>query len=85
MTTTEKLWISEVAMMYPKQWIVMVDLEDEKGTNKTFGVVHHVTSNKDEAHTITRAIIAREGRRKAMTLEGWDDTPQIGGLWSCRQ
>ena len=76
----ERLWTGDVQMKYPKQWIVMVNLEDEPKTNKTYGEVYLVTPNKDEAYNKAIALGDSMGRR--MVVEGFDDTPQIGGLWS---
>jgi len=87
MNNTKKIWTSEVMMMYPKQWIVMIDLENEhseQGGYRTMGFVHYVTNDEVEARKILRTIRSSEGMDKAMLVEGWDDKPQVGGLsaWS---
>ena len=78
----ERMWSREVSMKYPKQWIVLVNLSDEPKTNKTIGDVFLVTSSKKEAYS--KAISLGDSMGKRMVVEGFDDTPQIGGLelWS---
>ncbi|MCL2020413.1 MAG: hypothetical protein FWG70_11765 [Oscillospiraceae bacterium] len=76
----ERIWSGEAVMKYPKQWIILVNMEDEPNTNKTFGDVYLVTPNEDEAYDKAIALGDSMGRR--MVVEGFDDTPQIGGLWS---
>ena len=69
-------------MKYPKQWIVLVNLSYDNETHKTMGEVHFVTSDKKKAYA--EAIAVRGNMGKTMVVEGFDDTPQIGGLelWS---
>ncbi|MCL2088231.1 MAG: hypothetical protein FWH14_01995 [Oscillospiraceae bacterium] len=74
----ERLWSGDVKIKYPKQWIVMVNLQDDKTTHKTIGDVYFITSNKDEAYSTAIALGNSMGKR--MIVEGVDDTPQIGGL-----
>ena len=76
----ERVWYGEAKMKYPKQWIILVNMEDEPKTNKTFGDVYLVTPDEDEAYDKAIALGDSMGRR--MVVEGFDDTPQIGGLWS---
>ncbi|MCL2048966.1 MAG: hypothetical protein FWG87_09585 [Defluviitaleaceae bacterium] len=81
---TEKLWCEDVAMMYPRQWVVLADMEDEPKTFKAFGAVYFVTPNKNEAYDVCRELRNTNGMDYAMIVEGFNDTPQIGGLelWS---
>ncbi|MCL2018266.1 MAG: hypothetical protein FWG70_00780 [Oscillospiraceae bacterium] len=79
----ERLWYGEASMKYPKQWIVMVNMEDEPKTNKAYGDIYLVTPNKKEAYTTAKALGDSMGRN--MVIEGFDDTPQIGGLEICFQ
>jgi hypothetical protein len=78
----ERLWYGEAKMKYPKQWIVMVNMEDEPKTNKSFGDIFLVTSDKKEAYSKVKALGNTMG--DSMVIAGFDDTPRIGGLelWS---
>lgn len=80
MTSGEKIWTAEASIQYPKQWIVFVHLENDQHTRKTMGIVHLVTPNKKEAYEKAKALKGVMG--KTMVIEGFDDTPQIGGLSS---
>ncbi|MCL2171060.1 MAG: hypothetical protein FWB71_02805 [Defluviitaleaceae bacterium] len=79
MTKTEKLWTGDVKHMYPKQWIVFTDMEFDNETNKYMGLVHYVTPNKQEAYDL--AIALGDSMGDNMVIEGYDDTPCIGGLY----
>lgn len=78
----ERIWSSEAMMKYPKQWIILVNIEDEPKTYKAIGDVYLVTPNKKEAYTKAKALGDSMG--ETMVIEGFNDTPQIGGLeiWS---
>ena len=78
----ERMWSREVSMKYPKQWVVLVNLSWEIN-NKVMGDIFFITSNEDEAYAKAREIGASLGRN--MVVEGFDDTPQIGGLELWRQ
>lgn len=79
----ERLWYGEAKMKYPKQWIVLVNMEDEPKTNKAFGDVYLVTKDKKEAYAKAKALGDSMGEN--MVVAGFDDTPQIGGLEICCQ
>ncbi|MCL2087005.1 MAG: hypothetical protein FWH05_05365 [Oscillospiraceae bacterium] len=74
----ERLWSGEASMKYPKQWIVMVNIEDEPKTNKTIGDIYLVTPDKKEAYTKAKELGDSMGEQ--FVFEGFNDTPQIGGL-----
>jgi hypothetical protein len=78
----EKIWSGKAATMYPKQWIVFVNMEYDKKTHKNMGIVHFTTSDKKEAYAKAKALGDTMGN--TMVIEGFNDTPQIGGLslWS---
>ena len=78
MISTKKIWAGDAKMQYPKQWIVLVHLEDDYKTHKVMGIVHTVTPNKKDAYEKARALENVMGR--TMVIEGFNDTPQIGGL-----
>ena len=78
MTANKKIWSEEAYMKYPKQWIVFVEMECDPETHKYMGVVHFVTNSKDEAYEAERAL--GRSRGKSVVIEGFNDTPQIGGL-----
>ena len=80
MTATKKIWSGEVANQYPKQWVVFVEVEYAPETHKYMGIVHFVTSDKNEAYETERAL--GKSRGNTVVIEGFNDTPQIGGLWN---
>jgi len=79
----ERMWSGDARMKYPKQWVVMVNIEDEPETNKGIGDVFLVTSNKKEAYD--KAIEIGRTMGVKMVIEGYNDTPQIGGFELCCQ
>jgi hypothetical protein len=79
----ERLWYGDAKMKYPKQWIVMVNIEDEPKTNKAFGDIFLVTANADEAYA--KAEELGDSMGESFVFEGFNNTPQIGGLELCSQ
>jgi hypothetical protein len=79
----ERMWSEEAFMKYPKQWIVMVNMEDEPKTNKAFGDVFLVTPDKKEALAKEKELGDSMG--EVFVFEGFNDTPQIGGIEICYQ
>jgi hypothetical protein len=75
----ERLWDSEVSMMYPKKWVVMVNCAWEG--NKNYGEIHLVTDDKKEAYAVAKKLGDDFG--VIGVVEGFDDTPRIGGLRVC--
>ena len=80
----ERMWVSEASMKYPKQWLVAVNLEWEP-KNKLVGDIFLVTPNEDEARSKLRELRKSGSMGDVMVVEGYNDTPQIGGLWVCNQ
>ena len=78
MTTTKKIWSGEAIHQYPKQWVVLVEMEYDNETHKHMGVVYYVTSEKKEAYAKSKSLGDTMGKK--MVVEGFNDTPQIGGL-----
>ena len=78
MIIQDKIWSGEAAMKYPKQWIVFVNIEYDSETHKPMGIVHLVTTNKEEAYAEAKTIGVSMGKKAV--IEGFNDTPQIGGL-----
>ena len=78
MVDTKKIWSEEAYMQYPKQWIVFVEMECDPETHKYMGIVHLVTDSKDEAYEKANELGRSRGKKAVM--EGFNDTPQIGGL-----
>lgn len=74
----ERMWSSDASMKYPKQWIVMVNLFNEPKTNKVIGDVYLITQDKKEAYSTAKSLGESMGR--LMVVEGFDDSPQIGGF-----
>ena len=78
MANVQKIWSEEAYMKYPKQWIVFVEMECDPETHKYMGIVHLVTDSKDEAYETERLLGGSRGN--SVVMEGFNDTPQIGGL-----
>jgi len=78
MVNTQKIWSEEVHMKYPKQWIVLTEVEYDTKTCKHIGVVYLVTHSKQKAYEVARELGGGAGGN--MVVEGFDDTPYIGGL-----
>ena len=78
MPNTEKIWTGDAKMKYPKQWIVLVHLENDFETHKIIGIVHSVTPSKKEAYEKANSLENIMGR--TVVIEGFNDTPQVGGL-----
>jgi hypothetical protein len=79
----ERMWSGDAEMKYRKKWIVMVNIEDEPVTNKSIGDILFVTSDKKEAYAKAKEIGDSMG--ETMVVEGFNDTPQIGGFELCLQ
>ena len=79
----ERLWAGDASMKYPKQWVVLVNMSYERDTHKHMGDVYLVTPDVDEAYA--KAIALGDSMGKNMVVEGFDDTPQIGGIKLCRR
>jgi hypothetical protein len=75
----ERMWIGEARHKYPKQWIVAVNLSWE-ANNRVFGDIYLVTSDKKEAYEKGIELSESGAMGKASVFEGFNDTPQIGGL-----
>ena len=79
MDKQEKIWSGKAANLYPKQWIVFVEIEYDEATHKNMGIVHYATPDKNEAYAKAKALGDTMG--DTMVIEGFNDTPQIGGLY----
>ncbi|MDR0220048.1 MAG: hypothetical protein LBI54_01430 [Lachnospiraceae bacterium] len=80
----ERMWVQEAANKYPKQWLVAVNITWEPGS-KAIGDIFMVTPNKTEAYSKTRELRSSGDMGEVSVVEGYDDTPQIGGLTICSQ
>ena len=77
----EKILWSEAKMKYPEQWIVMVNLEDDKETRRTIGEIYLVTSDEDEAYD--KAIALGDSMGKNMVIRGHNPyQSELGVLWN---
>ncbi|MDR2167128.1 MAG: hypothetical protein LBE35_04670 [Clostridiales bacterium] len=78
----ERIWINKAIMMFPQKWIVMVNEGwDGTGRNMSFGEIYAVTDTRDEAREIIKSL--DDGFENVSIVEGYDPTPQIGGVWAC--
>jgi len=82
MAKMERMWTAKAKNKYPKQWIVMVNLSNEPH-NKTIGDIYLVTPDRKEAYDTAKALGDTMGKK--VVIEGFNDTPQIGGLYLCSQ
>jgi len=82
MAEMERMWSAEAKKKYPMQWIVMVNLGWEPH-NKAIGDVYFVSESKKEAYDTAKALGDTMGKKTV--IEGFNDTPQIGGLYLCTQ
>ena len=80
MVDTQKIWTMDAMMMYPKQWIVMTHVEHDCDTNKYMGFIHSVLPEKKEAYRICKSFKENGSAGKTRVVEGFNDTPQIGGF-----
>jgi hypothetical protein len=80
----ERMWVLEASMKYPKQWLVAVNVVWQPD-NKVFGDIFLVTPNKSEAYDKVMELIDTGEMGDVMVVPGYDDTPQIGGLYTCSQ
>ena len=80
----ERMWVDEAVMKYPKQWIVAVNLIRDE-SNKVYGDIYELFPNEEEAYSVAKELKSAGNMGKVMTLEGYNDTPQIGGLEICVQ
>jgi hypothetical protein len=78
----ERLWFGDVKMKYPKQWIVFVNISHEP-KNRAIGDVYLVTSDRAKAYETAKSLGKSMG--SLMVVEGFNDTPQIGGFTVCSQ
>ena len=78
----ERMWTEDAKMKYPKQWIVLVNANREKG-NKVVGDVFLVTDDVDEAYD--KAIALGDSMGNNIVIEGFNDTRRLGGLGLWRQ
>jgi hypothetical protein len=78
----ERMWSGDARMKYPKQWIIMVNVEDELETEtkayKTVGDIFLVTPDKNEAYNKVEEL--GESMGESFVFKGFDDTPRIGGI-----
>ena len=75
----ERMWLDEADMKYPKQYYVAVNVAWEK--NKLFGDIYEVFSNFEEGLAKSRELEQLGTMGRVTVMEGFDDTPQIGGLF----
>jgi hypothetical protein len=78
----ERMWVLEASHKYPKQWLVAVNLAMEP-KNKVIGDIFLVTQDKKEAYAKAKEIRGNGDMGDVMVVEGYDDTPQIGGFTIC--
>ncbi|MCL1998390.1 MAG: hypothetical protein FWG65_06460 [Turicibacter sp.] len=68
-------------MKYPKQWIVMTELEWlGLGNNRDSGYVYGVYETREAAREVKLEL--EKTMNQVTIIEGYDDTPQIGGLFA---
>lgn len=73
-------WTQEVMMQYPDKWIVVANLEYNEQEHKYYGEVHGVYDADIAAYAAKRELGRSAG--KTMVIEGYNTSPQVGGLWA---
>jgi len=80
----ERMWLGLARKKYPKQWIVAVNVTyGEK--NKAYGDIYLLTPDKDTAYQKVIELRKSGEMGKVAVSEGFNDKPQIGGLFRCDQ
>ena len=74
----QRVLATEVTMMYPKQWILLVNSRKEPERHCPSGEIYLISDSRDEIHTERCKIGNTLG--DTLVVEGFDDTPRIGGL-----
>ena len=90
MENVQRDFIGEISHKYPKKWIVVTNLGEETRheilddgkkikLKYSVGDVYFVANSYDEAWDTFGRLGDKKNR--AMVLEGFNDTPQIGGVF----
>ena len=79
----ERMWLSEARMKYPKQYFVAVNLGYDEGYGgcKIFGDIYEIFPNHSTALAKMRELDKLGTMGETTVMQGFDDTPQIGGLF----
>ena len=75
----ERMWLSEARMKYPKQYFVAVNVAWKD--NKLFGDIYEIFPSHSTALVKMRELDKLGTMGETTVMEGFDDTPQIGGLF----
>ena len=75
----ERMWLDEAVMKYPKQYFVAVNVD--WSDNKMFGDIYEIFTNFEDALVKMRELDKLGTMGRTTVEEGFDDTPQIGGLF----
>jgi hypothetical protein len=74
--------VGDIRVRYPKQWIVITNLEWAEGeASCTIGLFHSAHDDRDIARAIRKGLPA--DAKETMVTEGFNDSPEIGGVMLC--
>ncbi|MCL1999116.1 MAG: hypothetical protein FWG65_10160 [Turicibacter sp.] len=77
----EKVWTQEIKMQHPGKWIVMTDTDwAYDGRNRKIGFVYGVYETWETAMEVRDGL--SQTHEKVSIIEGYDETPHIGGLFA---
>jgi len=75
----ERVWVSEITMAYPRKFIIFVNTDwADDGSGKMMGDFYDVKDTYEEALELEKSL--EDSMAKISIFEGFDDSPQIGGL-----
>ena len=75
----ERVWGLEIAMKFPRKFIILVNADwADDGSGKMMGDFYDVKDTHDEALILKKSLGDSMG--DVSIVEGFDDSPQIGGL-----
>ena len=74
----ERVLYTDVKMMYPKKWILLVNMKKAEGKHCSSGEIYWVSDSRNEI--FEKAMEIKDDFDRTMVVEGFDDTPRIGGL-----
>ncbi|MCL2086846.1 MAG: hypothetical protein FWH05_04540 [Oscillospiraceae bacterium] len=75
----ERMSLGAISMKYPKKWVIAVNVAWEE--NRLCGEVYKILEDSKEAIRIEKELDNKGEMGRVAAVEGYDDTPRIGGLF----
>ena len=79
----ERVWLNELIMLYPKRWIVAVNVKKEK-SNKLYVEAYKIVDTQDEALSLRDILEQKQKCGRVEIVKGFDDTPKLGDIKACK-